>query len=125
MNKRICLMPFHQIIHRLNMPENGAGYPILIRLLPSTCYREDFGEQVNEIIEKLAGTWWEVELSAEGKMLSECLYLADSLQDALRLRLGINQSWWLAGERFTDRILSELEDSLEDDEESFEERLLG
>jgi len=48
----------------------------------------------NDICEKFFGTWWEVELTAEDRCPLRCFYVADSLQDALRLRPGINTSYW-------------------------------
>lgn len=48
----------------------------------------------NDLFEKLAGTWWEVELAGIQKTPTQYVYLADSLQDALRLRPNIDTSLW-------------------------------
>ncbi len=74
----------------------------------------------NEVIERLVGTWWEVELSDEGEILRQCRYLADSLQDALRLRPNIDISYWcIAGESktyFLTEITNWVDDCYEMDE---------
>ena len=56
-------------------------------------------ELVQALSEKYAGTWWEVSLdkfsdAIDRAVMPECIYLADSIQDALRLRPDKDNSYW-------------------------------
>ena len=56
-------------------------------------------ELVQRLCEKYAGTWWEVSFdkfadTIDRVVMPECRYLADSLQDALRLRPNKDDSYW-------------------------------
>jgi hypothetical protein len=71
----------------------------------------------NEVFEKFIGTWWEIELPDNDTLLPRCIYLADSLRDAFRLRPDIDTSFWLDKENTTSQFLSEIEDWIEEEDE--------
>lgn len=73
----------------------------------------------NDLSEKFTGTWWEVQLNHQMKIPSYCSYLADTLQDALRLRPDI--SYWCSTSENGTQFLDEIEGWQED--ECFTEKL--
>lgn len=64
--------------------------------------------QVGDLFEKFLGTWWEIELGCGRQRLARCYYLADSLQDALRLRPDIDTSYWCDCSGSLSQFLSEV-----------------
>ena len=69
----------------------------------------------DDLFEKLGGTWWEVELSCQGERPSQCMYLADSLQDAMRLRPEINTSYWGSLDETVSDFLADVNEWAEDE----------
>lgn len=92
------LMSFGQMIRLVDYHrEDISGLQVMNYNFPSTQI-SDCGQSIvlsNELFEKLDGTWWEVEVSgSHGTKAIRSCYLGDSLQDALRLRPGIDMSYW-------------------------------
>jgi hypothetical protein len=67
-----------------------------------------------EAFEKFRRTWWEVSIPDNSSLLSQCIYVADSLRDALRLKPGINLSPWASS-------FEQLELEFDDSEDWIEE----
>ncbi|MGA2916162.1 MAG: hypothetical protein ABSE89_09080 [Sedimentisphaerales bacterium] len=90
------------------------GQPASISKLLGLDYNPmDFGfdeqEMVRLLYEKYAGTWWEVTLDdlsdVAGENLPACVYLADSIQDALRLRPQTSESYWQNALHYFDEMI--------------------
>lgn len=112
------LMSFGQMVQLLE--ENGVRVDHLLALtaqaVPSRMICNNQTVEVgHDLFEKLVGTWWEVELSNIRKTPSQCAYLADSLQDALRLRPEIDTSYWCSASETTGDFLFEIEGWVEDE----------
>lgn len=69
----------------------------------------------NDRFENFFGTWWEVEITGANQLPSRCIYLADSLQDAFRLRPDIDTTYWCSTEEDASRFLAEVSNWQEDD----------
>ena len=91
------LMSFEQMIQLVDYHrEDISGLQVMNYNFPSSEISNG-GQSIvlsNELFEKLDGTWWEVELSGRNHKTLKSCYLGDSLQDALRLRPGIDMSYW-------------------------------
>ena len=90
------LMSFERMIQLLQESgaEVGASRIMGLQTTPSRLICN--GRPVilsNDLFEKLVGTWWEVEAFRQRQAPSRCLYLADSFQDALRLRPEIDTTY--------------------------------
>jgi hypothetical protein len=91
--KTSSVMRFEELLRLWQ--DSRCGTPILELLGITTCADDDGSEKVDSVTlenlsEKLRGTWWEViwpTLSARHGLYRGvcCRYLADSLQDAMRL----------------------------------------
>ena len=118
MRPRTYLMSFEQTVQLLQ--DNGVNIDnrLVVSLPLSPARLICNGQKVvlsNDLHEKFFGTWWEVEISNGSQMPSRCLYLADSLQDALRLRPEIDTSYWCNVEEDTSRFLAEVSNWQEDE----------
>jgi hypothetical protein len=112
------LMSFEQMIQLLQ--DNGVNIDdrLVVSLPLSPARLICNGRRVvlsNDLREKFLGTWWEVELSTNNQMPSQCFYLADSLQDAFRLRPDIDTSYWCSAEEDTRQFLAEVSSWQEDE----------
>ena len=96
MQSKTYLMSFEQMIQLLAETTNHVG--------PSP-----------DLFEKLSRTWWEVEIAGENHIPLQCSYVADSLQDALRLRPDINTSYWCNTDENKLQFLSEIIEWQEDE----------
>lgn len=118
MKAKTYLMSFEQLIQFLeNNTMNTVKLPA-INLPPfyqQLMERNQSAVLTCDLFEKFDRTWWEVELSDEGKILSQCFYVADSLQDALRLRPDIDTSYWCSIEENASEFLAEIAAWQEDD----------
>ena len=97
MKARSYLMSFEQMTRLLQ--ENGISIDSrLVMNFPTQPSRLMCSVQrvfmQDDLLEKFFGTWWEVEIPSGDQMPSRCLYLADSLQDAFRLRPDIDTTYW-------------------------------
>lgn len=97
MKGKTYLMSFERMVRF--MQDNGVAIDSRLMVsYPSTPSRLMCDGQTvvlsNDLFEKYLGTWWEVELADDEQQPARCYYLADSLQDALRLRPGIDTSYW-------------------------------
>ena len=111
MKARTYLMSFERLVEFLQ--DNGISIDGRLAMsLPAPPSRLVCSGQAvvlsNDLFEKFFGTWWEVELSIEDHTPLRCFYLADSLQDAFRLRPEIDVSYWCDAEEDTDQFLSEV-----------------
>lgn len=95
MKTKTYLMMFEQLIELL-----GCDYSTGSQLADSTLSKigADFIDrsalwESEVLLERLASTWWEVEVNLHDQP-SRCLYVADSLVDAIRLRPHIDVSFW-------------------------------
>ena len=112
------LKSFGQMVQLLE--ENGVKVDHLLALTaqaaPSRMICNGQTVEVgHDLFEKLVGTWWEVELNDIRKTPSQCAYLADSLQDALRLRPEIDTSYWCSDADTIQTFLDEIEDWVDDE----------
>ena len=112
------LMSFEQMIQLVDYQrEEIMGLQVMNYNFPASDLGCD-GQSVvlsNELFEKLVGTWWEVELSAQRKKALKGIYLGDSVQDALRRRPGIDTSYWCDPSGSTADFLSEISRWAEDE----------
>lgn len=77
-----CLMSFQEMVEQLQK-QGVENWPRV--LLPKNLSPSAISD--NDLNEKLRDTWWEVAWSSDVQNESpRCLYLADSLPDALRRR---------------------------------------
>jgi hypothetical protein len=91
MKMKTHLMTFEQILDRFECDCTAMSVGLMASGLLGRS-----GPQETEILsEKFAGTWWEVQLDSQN-VPSHCVYVADSLLDALRLRPDIDISFWSA-----------------------------
>lgn len=97
---------FEQLLQYCN------SQPALICKLLGLDYNPtDFGfdeqEMVRQLYEKYTGTWWEVTFDDFPPV---CVYLADSIQDALRLRPQTSESYWQNALKYFDELLFNMYD---------------
>jgi hypothetical protein len=78
----------------------------------------DEHELVSRLYEKYAGTWWEVTFDDfpdfVGHSSPRCVYLADSIQDALRLRPETSDSYWQNALNYFDEMIANMYDMEEE-----------
>jgi hypothetical protein len=78
----------------------------------------DEQELVGRLYEKYAGTWWEVTFEDFSDVAVEtepvCVYLADSIQDALRLRPQTSESYWQNALKYFDELIINMYDMEEE-----------
>lgn len=118
MKARTYLMSFEQVIQLLRENELSFESRMIVSLPTVPSRLMCSGQTVilsNDLVEKFPGTWWEVELASENRMPLRCFYLADSLQDAFRLRPDIDTSYWCDIEEDTSRFLAEVSNWQEDE----------
>lgn len=118
MKARTYLMSFDRMIRLLQENEISVDGRLIMSLLAPSSRLAGNGKTVllpNELFEKFLGTWWEVEISSKDQMPSRCFYLADSLQDAFRLRPDIDTSYWCSVEEDTFQFLAEVSSWQEDE----------
>jgi len=118
MKTKTYLMPFDRIIRILESNIVKSEYiserKEHLSKYSQFCIRQPFAPS-DELLEKFDGTWWEVEFGTQEQTLSRCFYLADSLQDALRLRPGIDTSFWCGTTEREAAFLAEISNWLEDE----------
>lgn len=118
MQPKTYLMSFERMIQLLRDHGVQVGPSRIMSLTTTPSKLLCRGRQVtlsNDLFEKLMGTWWEVQLSRRGRVPSECIYLADSLQDALRLRPGIDTAYWCGTDGGAADFVAGVADWLEDE----------
>jgi hypothetical protein len=73
----------------------------------------------DECREKYSGTWWEIcfPLPQNSTAPLHCLYVADSLRDALRLRPRADLSFWANSSQTPTQFLNQTQEWLEEMEE--------
>lgn len=77
----------------------------------------DEEEFARQLYEKYSGTWWEVTFDNSSGDVSDssmCVYLADSIQDALRLRPKTNESYWQNALKYFDQMIANMYDMEEE-----------
>ena len=72
-------------------------------------------ELIQRLCEKYAGTWWEVSLdkfsgAVDRAVMPGCIYLADSIQDAVRLRPDKDASYWQNALEYFDTMFASMYD---------------
>lgn len=117
MKTQTYLMSFSQMIELLRESGHVVSQSQIMDLRAVQYRLYCNGELVilsNDLFEKLNGTWWEVKLNAQS-IVPECNYLADSLQDALRLRPQIDTTYWCGPSANQIEYLSEVMEWVEDE----------
>ncbi len=108
MNQKRIFM-FEQLLAYCNYQSE-----LISKFLGIECNTMDFGcdeeeEFARQLYEKYSGTWWEVTFDDFSGIVVEsspvCVYLADSLQDALRLRPQTNESYWQNALKYFDELI--------------------
>ena len=107
MNQKKAFM-FEQLLQYCNNQPASIS-----KLLGIDCNPMDFScdeqELVRRLYEKYAGTWWEVTYDDYSDVVDEtlpmCVYLADSIQDALRLRPQTSESYWQNALHYFDEMI--------------------
>ena len=91
-------------------------------------FNYDEQELAGRLYEKYAGTWWEVtfedfsDVACDFENFSDdagetepiCVYLADSIQDALRLRPQTSESYWQNALKYFDELIINMYDMEEE-----------
>lgn len=81
-------------------------------------FNYDEQELAGRLYEKYAGTWWEVTFEDFSDVACEtepvCVYLADSIQDALRLRPQTSESYWQNALKYFDELIINMYDMEEE-----------
>lgn len=106
------LVPFGELLdflnkHRLHHEKSHiSGISVLIG------YENRHVGNVSDqdAFERFHGTWWEVIIPAGREFLPRCIYVADSLRDALRLKPGINLSPWSSSSDLLEQFSDDAED---------------
>lgn len=118
MKNKTYLMSFEEIIQYLESRNVDIERIEISSLQAPRCFVR-YGDQSvmvsSDLFEKFKGTWWWVEMSDEKNTVSQCCYLADSLQDALRLRPDIDAFYWCNVADHVSRFVSEVIDWEEDE----------
>ena len=109
---------FEQLLQYCGNQPNTAGNLIGVGNNPMDFNCPD-RELIQTLCEKYSGTWWEVAFDeftdAVGKAaMPECVYLADSIQDALRLRPDKDNSYWQNALNYFDDMFANMCDIDED-----------
>ena len=128
MNKKSYLMPFEEVVKMLIGKGLGGNIPDLMRLrsMPEARCEDYFSSPgYQECQERYHQTWWEIicDQEFESKLPSspfQCLYLADSLKDAIRLRPRGKIRFWSCSTKDMNTYLDQMED-WSDDQDIFEE----
>ena len=118
MKSQTYLMSFERMLRILQ--ENGINIErsLVMRMTSPPSRLVCNGQAVvlsNDLCEKFLGTWWEVELAGDDEIPSRCFYIADSLQDALRLRPHIDTSYWCDYAENSRQFVSEIANWQEDE----------
>ncbi len=107
MNQKKAFM-FEQLLQYCNHQPASVGQLLGIDNNPMD-FSCDEQEMVGRLYEKYAGTWWEVTFENfpdyVGHASLRCVYLADSIQDALRLRPQTSESYWQNALKYFDELV--------------------
>ena len=108
MKGKSYLVPFEDLFGFL------TRYKLLEKLSQTAVYNAVQNQQhemnlIGGQKERYHDTWWEVFVPTASDVIPRCVYVADSLKDALRLRPNINISHWSCSFETSDQYLSRTE----------------
>jgi hypothetical protein len=112
MNQKKAIM-FEQLLQYFDFQPGSIGQMLGIDNNPMD-FSCDEHELVSRLYEKYDGTWWEVTFDDFpdyiGHASPRCVYLADSIQDALRLRPQTGDSYWQNALTYFDELIVNMYD---------------